>query len=193
MDASSVWNGQDPTLSVSSQDDFQQFLDMGGMNNIGDGLPFEFQDFSTPQGQPQVEGDAMDTTMENARTMMTQDTTMQDHMPPMTTATSHPAIHGPPLNHGHPSGESLSDLDAQINFLQQQRHHQQQRQLQEQQQNFYAQQRMGVPPTPQSMEMHPNPAQFYQQHSDPQQQAIYERFRMQVKEQQEVGAVIMSH
>lgn len=195
MDASAVWNGQDPTLSVSSQDDFQQFLDMGGMNNIGEGLPFDFQDFSTSQGQGQQmmnqdEGESMDTTMENGRPMMLPDTTMQDQMPAMTTAANHSAILGPPLAHGHASSESLSELDAQINFLQQQRHHQQQRQIQEQQRNFYAQQRMGVPPTPQSMEMHPNNAQYYQQHSDSQQQAIYERYRMQVKEQQEVSSTI---
>lgn len=194
MDSSAVWNGQDPTLLVSSQDDFQQFLDMGGMNNIGEGLPFEFQDFGAPQGQGQQmisqdEGGSMDTAMENGRAMMPQDTTMQDQMPPMTTSTSHPAIHAP-LNSGHTSSESLSDLDAQINFLQQQRHHQQQRQMQEQQHNFYVQQRMGVPPTPRSIEMHGNPAQYYQQHSDPQQQAMYERFRMQVKEQQEVSTII---
>ncbi|KAF8866499.1 hypothetical protein BDZ45DRAFT_639723 [Acephala macrosclerotiorum] len=193
MDSSSVWNGQDPTLSVSSQDDFQQFLDMGGMNNLGEGLPFEFQDFNPAQAQGQGqqmmnqdEGESMDAAMEGGRGMMGQDTTMQDQMPAMTTSASHPGILGGPLN-GHASGESLSDLDAQINFLQQQRHHQQQRQLQEQQRSFYAQQRMGVPPTPQSMEMHGNPSQFYQQHSDPQQQAMYERFRMQVKEQQEMA------
>ncbi|CZR50865.1 related to phosphorus acquisition-controlling protein [Phialocephala subalpina] len=191
MDSSGVWNGQDPTLSVSSQDDFQQFLDMGGMSNLGEGLPFEFQDFSAPQGQRQMmnqdEGESMDAAMENGRGMMGQDTTMQDQMPAMTTSTSHPGILGSPLNNGHGSNESLSDLDAQINFLQQQRHNQQQRQIQEQQRNFYAQQRMGVPPTPQSIEMHSNPNQFYQQHSDPQQQAMYERFRMQVKEQQEMA------
>ncbi|KUJ22588.1 uncharacterized protein LY89DRAFT_575165 [Mollisia scopiformis] len=162
------------------------------MNNIGEGLPFEFQDFSAPQSQGQQmisqdEGDSMDTTMENGRGMMPQDTTMQDQMPPMSTSANHPAIHAP-LNHGHASNESLSDLDAQINFLQQQRHHQQQRQMQEQQRNFYAQHRMGVPPTPQSIEMHGNPAQYYQPHSDPQQQAVYERFRMQqLKEQQEMA------
>ncbi|KAE8447432.1 hypothetical protein EG329_010705 [Mollisiaceae sp. DMI_Dod_QoI] len=191
MDSSAVWNGQDPTLSVSSQDDFQQFLDMGGMNNLGDGLPFEFQDFNQQQGQTQQimnqeEGEAMDATMDSGRAMMGQDTAMQDQMPPMTTATSHPTIHGAPLAHGHTSNETLSDLDAQINFLQQQRHHQQ-RQIQEQQRNFYAQNRMGIPPTPQSMEMHGNAPQFYTQHSDPQHQAMYERFRMQVKEQQEMA------
>jgi hypothetical protein len=39
-----------------------------------------------------------------------------------------------------------------------------------------------IPPTPNSVEMHGNNGQFYA-HSDPQQQAIYERYRMQVKDQ----------
>lgn len=154
-----MWNGQDPTLSVPSQDEFQ-FLDMG-INNLNDALQFEYQDFNQPQGQ---------------------DTTMQEHIPSMTTASSHPSISAAPLN-GHAShNDSLVELDAQIQYLQHQRHQQQQRQMHEQQQNYYAQNRM-IPPTPNSIEMHGSTPQFYPQ-SDPQQQAIYERFRMQVKEQE---------
>ncbi len=191
MDSSAVWNSHDPTLSVSSQDDFQQFLDMG-INSLGDGLQFDFQDFSQQQGQntqlmPQDEGEAMDTGMHNGHRQLQQDTTMQEQMPAMTTA-SHPAIHGTAFHHGRSSNDTLSDLDAQIQFLQQQRHQQQQRQIQEQQRNYYVQSRM-IPPTPNSIEMHGNNAQFYPQ-SDPQQQAIYERFRLQVKEQQEVGDLL---
>jgi hypothetical protein len=100
----------------------------------------------------------------------------------MTTATTHPTMHAAALAHSHPSNENLADLDAQIQYLQHQRQQQQQRQIQEQQRNFYAQSRM-IPPTPNSTEMHGNNSQFYSQ-SDPQQQAIFERYRMQVKDQE---------
>jgi hypothetical protein len=178
MDSSVGWHGPDSTLS--SQDDFQQFLHMD-MNNLGDSLQFDFQDFNSQQnqaGQMMNQNESMDTRMDGSAG---QDTTMQEHMPLMTTATSHPTIPGTPITHGHPSSDSLVELDAQIQYLQHQRQQQHQRQLQEQQRNFYAQSRM-IPPTPNSVEMHAGNPQFYAR-SDPQQQAMYERFRMQVKEQ----------
>lgn len=183
MDSSAVWEGQDPTLSVA-QDDFQQFLDMG-MSGLGDGLQFDFQDFSQQQAQgtPMMvpeQGDAMDTVMDNGHSGMGQDTTMQERMPAMTTAASHPSIHGPTLTQAHGSNERLSELDAQIQYLQHQRHEQQQRQIQEQQRNYYAQSRM-IPPTPNSVEMHGGGAQYYSQ-PDAQQQAMFERYQMHVKE-----------
>lgn len=159
MDSSAAWNNQDPTLSVPSQDDFQQFLDMG-INNLGDTLQFDFQEFNQQHGQ---------------------DTTMQEHMPSMTTSSNHATIPGTPINGHSSNSDSLVELDAQIQYLQHQRHQQQQRQIHEQQRNFYTQSRM-IPPTPNSVEMHGATSQFYPQ-SDPQQQAMYERFRMQVKEQ----------
>jgi hypothetical protein len=184
MDSSAVWNGPDPTLSGPSQDDFQHFLDM----NLGEGLQFDFQDFDAQQ-QPQTtqlinqeDGEGMDTRMVNSRVLAAHDTTMQEHMPAMTTATAHPTMHAPALAHSHPSNENLADLDAQIQYLQLQRQQQQQRQIQEQQRNFYVQSRM-IPPTPNSIEMHGSNAQFYPQ-SDPQQQAMFERYQMQAKEQE---------
>ena len=173
MDSSVGWNGPDQTLS--GHDDFGQFLDM---NTLDD---FDFQDFSSQQNQAeqmmhQNEAESMDPRMG------AQDTTMQEHIPSMTTATSHPTIPAAPIAHSHTSTDSLVDLDAQIQYLQHQRQQQQQRQIQEQQRNFYAQNRM-IPPTPNSVEMHGGSAQFYPQ-SDSQQQALYERFRMQVKEQE---------
>lgn len=188
MDSSTVWNGQDPTLSVPSQDDFQQFLDM----NLGESLQFDFQDFDPQQTQTaqiihQEDGEGMDTRMDNGRMLAGQDATMQEHMPAMTTATTHPTMHAPVLVHGHPSNENLADLDAQIQYLQHQRHQQQQRQMQEQQQNFYANNR-AIPPTPNSSELSSNSAQFYSQ-SD-QQQAMYERYRMQIKDQEVSGQLV---
>jgi len=190
MDSSTIWDGQDPTLSVPSQDDFQQFLDM----NLGESLQFDFENFDSQQAQTtplmhQENGDGLDTRMENGRALAGQDTTMHEHMPAMTTATTHPTIHAAALAHAHPSNENLADLDAQIQYLQRQRQQQQQRQIQEQQRNFYSQNRI-IPPTPNSMEMHGNNGPFYPQ-SDPQQQVIYERYRMQVKDQEVSGYQIL--
>ncbi len=178
MDSSVVWNGQDPTLSVSSQDDFQQFLDMG-MNGLNDSLQFDFQDFSNQQGQSSQ-------LMQQEDADSGHDTAMQDQMAAMTTASSHPTILGGTLGHDPSPSESLSDIDAQIQYLQHQRHQQQQRQIQEQQRNFYTQNRL-IPPTPNSIEMLPNAAQYYSQ-SDSQQQAMFEGYR-QAKEQEVSGKI----
>ena len=181
MDSSAVWNQQDPTLSVPSQDDFQQFLDMG-MNNLGDALQFDFPDFNNaqPQAAQLMHRSDGETGMEENQPVRP-DTTMQEAVPAITTATSHPGIHRTAISHAHRSNESLADIDAQIHYLHQQRAQQEQRQLQEQQRNYYAQNRM-IPPTPNSMEMRGS-GHFYSQ-SDPQQQAMYERFQMHVKEQE---------
>lgn len=159
MDSSNIWNGQDPTLSVSPQDDFNSFLDMG-MGSLGESLQFDFQDYSQ-QGQ---------------------DTTMQEQMPTMTSTSSHTTIPGTSISGHNSNNESLVDLDAQIQYLQHQRLQQQQRQLQEQQRSYYSQHRM-IPPTPNSVEMHAATSQFYPQ-TDPQHQAMYERYQMQTKEQE---------
>ncbi|KAK2626544.1 hypothetical protein QTJ16_003719 [Diplocarpon rosae] len=180
MDSSAVWDAQDPTL-CSAQDDFQQFLDMG-MSGLSD-VQFDFQDFiQQGQGTPlmsQERGVAVDTVMDHGQ-RMGQDSTMQEHVPAMIIAPNHSSIHGPPLAHAHPPNESLSELDAQILYLQHQRYEQQQRQMQEQQRNFYAQSRM-IPPTPNSVEMHGGNAHYITQ-PDAQQQAVYERYQVHVKE-----------
>ncbi|KAG9237628.1 hypothetical protein BJ875DRAFT_137433 [Amylocarpus encephaloides] len=188
MDSSSVWHNQDPTLSGPSQDDFNQFLDLG-MNSLSDSLQFDFQDFGaqhpgqTAQLMHPHDHGAMDHSgLENGRG---NGTTMQEHMPTITTVASHPAILGSTLHHAQSSSESLVELDAQIQYLQQQKHQRQQqmqhRHIQQQQENFFAHNGM-IPPTPNSMELHASTSQFYPQ-SDPQQQAIFERFQMQVKDQ----------
>ena len=171
MDSANGWNQEG--------NDFGGFLDLE-INNLGDGLHFAFDDYNSQQNQAgqmlhQNEGESMDTRMDGQG----HDTTMQEHMPSMTTATSHPSIPATPIAHSHPSNDSLVDLDAQIQFLQNQRAAA--RQMQESQRNFYAQPM--IPPTPNSAEMHGGSAQFYPQ-SDLQQQAMYERYRMQVKEQE---------
>jgi hypothetical protein len=192
MDSTSSWNGQDPNLSSTPHDDFQQFLDMG-MNGLNEGLNFDFQDFSgqnNSQMLHQEGGEPMDTRMDvDVGILGHKDTMMQSQMPPMTSAPAHSTVAGTPIDRGHSSSDSLVELDAQIQFLQQQRQQHQQRQLQEQQQHqqqqrnqFYAHNRM-VPPTPNSIEMHSASNQFYPQ-SDSQQQAMYERYQMRMKEQE---------
>lgn len=186
MDASSPWNGQDQNLSSASHDDFQ-FLDIG-MNNLNDGLNFDFQDYNgqhNGQMLHQEGGGGIDTRMDiDVGILEHKDTVMRGQMPPMSTAPAHSSIAGPPLDRGHSSTDSLVELDAQIQYLQQQRQQHQQRQLQEQQQrnNYYAHNRM-VPPTPNSIEMHSANNQFYSP-TDPQQQALYERYQGRLKEQE---------
>lgn len=179
-----MWNGEDAAMPQSSHDDFQQFLDM----NLGE---FEYHDFNSQQGQQMMHsegGEPIDTTMGNDGMAIPQkDTIMQDQMPPMSIPTSHPTIPSTTMAHERPPTESLVELDAQIQYLQQQRHQQQQRQLQEQQRNFYSQNSV-VPPTPNSMELHGQNGQFYSQMDTPQQQQqqqqqMYDRYRMQLKEQ----------
>ncbi|CAL3964243.1 hypothetical protein PZA11_001651 [Diplocarpon coronariae] len=180
MDSSTVWEGQDPTL-CGAQDDFQQFLDIG-MNGLGD-VRFNFQDFNQQgHGTPfvsQRRGGVMDTVTDHAHGMG-QDTTMQEHVPATTIAPAHPSIYGPRLALAHSPNESLSELDAQIQYLQHQRYQQQQKQMQEQQRNFFTQNRI-IPPTPNSVKMHVGNAHYYAQ-ADAQQQAVYERYQMYVKE-----------
>ncbi|KAI1142658.1 helix-loop-helix DNA-binding domain-containing protein [Hypoxylon sp. FL0543] len=158
----SAWNGQDQT----GEDDLQQFLEMGGMSNFGDGLHFDFQDFHSTNGSSimhQAHGDTMDTLMtdSNVPTIITRnDMGQQSQISPMTSAPSHPGISTQMMPPHHTSSDAISEIDAQIEFLQQQRLQQQRRQLAEQQRQFheqkaafYAQQRNMVPPTPQSLEI----------------------------------------
>lgn len=167
----------DPTLSVASHDDFQQFLDMG-INNLGDSLQFDFPDFNSQQGQDgqlmqQDGGERMESRMDGNHGTMGHDTTMQEHMPAMTATQNHSTIPGPTSN-GQRSG-SIVEIDAQIQYLQQQR---QQRQMQEQ--NKYYTRNGMIPPTPNSMELHGNNGAFFS--PDAQQQGMYDRYRMQVKD-----------
>ncbi|KAJ8069865.1 hypothetical protein OCU04_000278 [Sclerotinia nivalis] len=181
MDTSGVWNTQDPTLSVPSQDDFQQFLDLN-MHNMAGGLQFDF-DFNQQQSQNQqmIHQDGMDSmnTGMAGNHQVGLDGSMHEHMPSMTTASSHSAILGTPVVHPHTSTESLTHLDAQIQYLQQQKHEQQLRQSQEQQRNFYVQNRM-IPPTPNSMEIHGANQHFYSQAEQP--PSVFEPYRMREQE-----------
>ena len=129
----------------------------------------DFQDFDNQAGQIMLQNDTgpMDTRMDGNGGL---GTSMLEQIAPIAT-TRRPQI------------DSLLALDAQIQYLQTARALQHARDLEDQQRNLFAQNRSIIPPTPNSVKMHGGNAQFYSQ-SDPQQQAMYERFRMQVKEQE---------
>ncbi|RAL63207.1 hypothetical protein DID88_004286 [Monilinia fructigena] len=184
MDTSGVWNSQDPTLSIPSQEDFQQFIDlnMNNMNNMADTLQFDF-DFNQQQSQNQqmVHQDgmgSMNVEMVGSH-QMGHNGTMQEHMPSMTTASNHSAILGTPIVNPHSSTDNMMEFDTQIQYLKQQKRQLQLRQSQEQQRNFYAQSRM-IPPTPNSMEIHGINQHFYTQAEQP--PSVYEPYRLRDQE-----------
>lgn len=194
MDAAG-WSEQDHGMAHGgADDDFQQFLDMNSMGNLGDGLQFDFgfhQNSSGSQHMMQVaHREALDTPMSGTDgSVMISPTAMHNQMPTaMTTAPAHQGI--PPTLMPPPTpNEAISEIDAQIQFLQQQKMQQQQRQMEQQHVAFFNQQssRM-VPPTPQSLELQAGTQQYYvpPEHQTPQQQQeMYERFQ-RMKEQQDV-------
>lgn len=146
------------------------------------GLQFDF-DFNQQQSQDQqmMHQDGMDSmnTGMAGNHQVGLDGSMHDHMSSMTTASSHSAILGTPVVHPHTSTESLTHLDAQIQYLQQQKHEQQLRQSQEQQRNFYVQNRI-IPPTPNSMEIHGANQHFYSQAEQP--PSVFEPYRLREQE-----------
>jgi hypothetical protein len=189
---SATWNGQDQAMHNGGEDEFQQFLDMNNMAQLGEGLQFDFHDFPNGEGAPvlnQPPRDTMDTAMsgtEQPVIISRPDPVPHNQMPPGSSAPSHPLLPTTMMPPPTPT-DAISEIDAQIQFLQQQRLQQQQRQLEEHQAAFFAQQNRMVPPTPQSLEMSAANGQFYGPHSESghTQQAIYDQYQ-RIKEQQEV-------
>lgn len=194
-----AWNGQDQTLSSTGEDDFQQFLDMGGMSNLGDGLQFDFQDFNSANGASmmhQPHGDSIDTPMSNSTvpTIMARNNMgPQSQMSPMTSAPNHQGISTQMMAPHHNPSDPLSQIDAQIQYLQAQRLQQQRRQLAEQQRQFHEQQaafyaqqqqRNIVPPTPQSLEIQAA-NQFFVQHDQAHSSGMFDGYHL--KEQQDMA------
>ncbi|KAK8087975.1 hypothetical protein PG997_002936 [Apiospora hydei] len=164
---------------------------------MGDGLQFDFQNFNPATNPPMIHPhqghhDHMDTAMsgtEAAGIIASSSMPMPTQMIPTTSESIVPNVPSQMLGSQHPnSGDALSDLDAQIQFLQHQRMQEQHRQLQEQniqfeeqQINFFAQQQRNmIPPTPQSLEMHPS-NHFYTQ----QQRSQQEQQQQQQQQQQQ--------
>lgn len=176
MDTSTAWNGQEMNPTPTTQDAFQQFLDIN--------MNFDFPEFgSRGSGHIQPDsGEAMDTAMDGDVALLDNKNMLQGWIPPITTAPGLETIPGTAINAGSSSAESLVDLDAQIRYLQQQRQQQQDRLMQEQQ-NFYNQNHV-IPPTPESVGMcNANGKQFYTE-SDSQRQPIYESYKLRMKEQE---------
>ncbi|KAF4781681.1 helix-loop-helix DNA-binding domain-containing protein [Colletotrichum scovillei] len=189
MDAAS-WNPQDPALAPNHDEEFQQFLDLGGMSNLSDAMPFDFNDYQTGSGtgiMHQPGREQIDTQMGGTDTSMLMGATtsaMQAQLINMTTAAAHPAIQTqmiPPST----STDAITEIDAQIQYLQQQRMQQQHRQIQEQQVAYYASQTHAVPPTPQSLEMPPASNQFYS--NDQSQTPMFGSRYQRMKEQQDMA------
>lgn len=201
MMSSAAWEGQDQHMATASDDDFHQFLDMTGMGTIPDAtaMQFDFHPFndgssaapqpmmaSAPHRQQQQQphqasstGDALMTDSDPSAMIPRSDGLLQNHTPAMS-AVSHPSM----LAASAP--DSISNIDAQIHYLQQQKFHQQQRQLHEQQATFYGTHAHSVPPTPQSLEMPPGSGQFYSQAEQMPQRTVYDRGYHQRMAEQDV-------
>ncbi|KAI1162234.1 helix-loop-helix DNA-binding domain-containing protein [Nemania serpens] len=200
-----AWNGQDQNMSPTGDDDFQQFFDIGMSNT--DSMQFDFQPFNPQNGpsmMPHDHRDQVDTPMSDADvSSIVAHGSMgaQNQMAAMTSAPSHPAALSQILPHQQRQtpNDAISEIDAQIHFLQHQRLQQQQRQLEEQQRRLqeqqaalYAQrqqqqqqQRNIVPPTPQSLEMQAT-SQFYAPQDQAHSTRIFESYQP-VKEQQDMA------
>lgn len=171
-----------------AEDDFQQFLDMNNMGALNDGLQFDF-DFQNQSGGHMMQvphREALDTPMSGTDASVLMSTTMHNQMPTMSSAPAHTPISSsmmPPNHHG----DAISEIDAQIQFLQQQKLQQQQRQIEQQAAFFTQQQSRMVPPTPQSLEIQAGSHQYYTQPDQTPQhhQDMYDRFQ-RMKAQQDV-------
>ncbi|KAI8208869.1 Phosphorus acquisition-controlling protein [Colletotrichum sp. SAR 10_76] len=185
MDAAS-WN-QDPALAPSHDEEFQQFLNMGGMGNLGDSMAFDFNDFQSGSGSGMMHQsgrEQLDTQMGGTdanMVMSNANAAMQTQLINMTTAAAHPAIPTQLIPPPTPT-DAITEIDAQIQYLQQQRVQQQHRQIHEQ--HVYYTNQHAVPPTPQSLEMPPASNQFY---SDQSRTPMFDNRYQRMKEQQDMA------
>ncbi|KAF7546360.1 hypothetical protein G7Z17_g8496 [Cylindrodendrum hubeiense] len=181
MMGSTAWDTQGQAMAATTEDDFGQFLDMSGMANLGDGMQFDFQNFQDGSAQAIMNHqprEATDTIMgdsDNHNIMAT-----NNSLPITTSASQSSTI---PAHMMTPNPDPISNIDAQIQYLQQQKFQQQQRQLQEQQAAFFSNHNHSVPPTPQSLDM-PNSGHFYSQAEQVSQPGVYDSgYHQRMKEQ----------
>lgn len=199
-------------MQSGGDDVFQQFLDMNNMDNMGDGLNFNFPEFTNTnngghnnmvqnQNRQTIQNhdqQMMDTPMTGTDTNMilsrSDATGLHHHMSPVTTGPSFQSIPTtammqPPT----PTGAIVHSIEAQIQFLQQQKLQHQQRELQERQAAFYAQH---IPPTPTSLELAPAARNYYAPHTQadhtPSHQALDYNYHRS-HDQQEVRRLERSH
>jgi hypothetical protein len=191
---STGWNShEDHSLQPSAEDEFQQFLDMGNMSGLADGLQFDFQDFQNAGGASllsQAARDSLDTPMggtEQAIMLGRSNAVVSGQMPTMSAATSHAAIPSQliPAPLQSPA-DAIVAIDAQIQYLQQQKLQQQQQQIQDQN-AYYGNPNHAVPPTPQSLELQANGHPFFSPNHVPQQHAsVFDSRYSHLKDQQDV-------
>lgn len=167
---SSAWTVADNSVQGAAEDEFQQFLDMNGMGNLGDGINYNFQDFQSSAGGQLLQApsrDQLDIPMSGTDAPMLMSPAlpaMQQQMPAMTTAAPYQSVPTTIMPPPTPNEAIVDSIDAQIQFLQQQKLRHQQRQIEEQQAAFFArQQSRMIPPTPRSLEIQPGNNQYYPQ------------------------------
>jgi hypothetical protein len=195
MGSTTQWDGHHQHMAPAPDDDFNQFLDMSSMGAMADGMQFDFAGFQDgTQGPANDQQSLIGPHHQHHQNLnhtqrSHQDAIMTDSdgssMIPRTSAPGHsimpvqtppisagpqpsiPATHMMGLAHQQQPGETISNIDAQIQYLQQQKFNHQQRQMQEQQAAFYSSAASGgnnpVPPTPQSIELPPGSGHFYSQ------------------------------
>ncbi|KAF4977092.1 hypothetical protein FZEAL_6325 [Fusarium zealandicum] len=185
--SSTAWDAQDQAMASAGEDDFHQFLDMNamadmsGMANMGSGMHFDFQGFQdgSAHGLMNQPRDPPDTIMTD-----NDNTGLMSNSMPIPTSSGQSTI---PAHMMTPASDPLTNIDAQIQYLQQQKFQQQQRQMQEQQAAFFHNHNHSVPPTPQSLEM-PHSDQFYSQAEQVSQTGAYDRgYHQRMKEQQDMA------
>jgi hypothetical protein len=195
---SSDWAVADHSVHPPAEDDFQQYLDMNGMGNIGDGIHYNFQDFQSSAGSQLLQTharDQLDIPMSGTDAPILLSpavTAMQHQMPTITSSGPYQTVPATMMPPPSPNEAIVDDIEAQIRFLQQQKLRHQQRQLEEQQVAFFTrQQSRMVPPTPQSLELQPNANHYYASQSgaaeqqQQQQHAIEYRYQ-RLKDQTDV-------
>lgn len=196
---SSAWAVTDHAMHPAAEDEFQQFLDMSNMSNMGDGINYEIHEFHHSAGNQQMDAPMSGT---DAPMLLSRvDPALQQQMPSITTTSAYqtiPTTMMPRTTMIPPPTQTeaiVDSIDAQIQFLQRQKLEHQQRQLDEQRAAFFAyQQNHMVPPTPQSLEIqaannhfypHPSPAERHDQQQ--RQQAVEYRYP-RLKDRQDVRA-----
>jgi hypothetical protein len=182
---SSTWNVADHAMHSSTDDDFQQFLDLNSMGNLSSDLNYNFQGFQDSTGNGHLldgtQREQLDTPMSgtDASIILSRaDPALQQQMPPaMTSAGPYQGIPATMMPPPTPTEAIVNSIDAQIQFLQQQKMQHQQFQLEEQQAAFFAPRNRMVPPTPQSLEIPAGAGRYYHQPSPAEHQAMDYRYQ----------------
>ena len=191
-------------MAATGEDDFHNFLNMAAMGNVNDDMQFDFNGLHDGSGHPiqghghghghghhhaQQNRNMPDTIMSdynNSAAMMSgNEAMMQNHGQAISSAPNQ-SIPAHMISPHHPPQNSISDIDAQIQYLQQQKLEQQQRQS-----TVYTNHNSGhsVPPTPQSLEMPPNNHnRYYSQPDQTPQSGVFDNgYRQRMKDQQDVS------